>query len=98
MLTKIKNWFSHSEVVLWARANIAMGVAALWMVLQGVDLSALLGPKSMTAWLIVNGFVTEMARRRNTVKTVTDNVGGVNVVTLQPAQPPLSDPPAGSNG
>ena len=98
MLTKIKNWFRHSETIMWARANIAMGIGALWAVLQGVDLSAVLGPKSMTAWLIVNGVVTEIARRRNTVATVTDRIGGVNVMTLQPAQPPHGDPPVGSNG
>ena len=95
-MTKVKNWFRHSETILWGRLQSAFG--ALWAVLLQTDLSTLLSPKMLTIWLIFSGAITEMARRRNTVATVTDNVAGVPVVTLQPALPPSGDPPAGSNG
>lgn len=96
LLIKIKNWFRHSETILWGRLQIVFG--ALWAVLLQTDLSSLLSPQLLTVWLIASGAITEIARRRNTVVTVTDNVAGVDVKTLQPAQPPQGDPPAGSNG
>jgi hypothetical protein len=95
-ITKVKNWFVHSETILWGRLQIAFG--ALWAVLLQTDLSTLLSPKLLTIWLIFSGAITEIARRRNTTTEITDRVDGVNVVTLQPAQPPQADPPAGSNG
>jgi hypothetical protein len=95
-ITKVKNWFVHSETILWGRLQIVFG--ALWGVLLTTDLSTILSPKWLTVWLIFSGAVTEVARRRNTVTTVTDRMDGVNVVTLQPAPSPPSDPPAGVNG
>lgn len=59
---KIKSWFKESTTILWARLQILL--AAIWGVLATVDLSPVLNPKWMAAWLIVSGTITELTRRR----------------------------------
>lgn len=68
----IKNWFRHSETILWARIQILVG--AIWTVAIATDLSPILNnPKYLTAWTLFSGIVTEYARRRGT-ETVTTTV------------------------
>jgi hypothetical protein len=64
MFTSIKTWFNSSEVIFWARAQVVVG--AVWTALSASDLSPLLDPKWLTYWLIANGIVTELLRRRGT--------------------------------
>jgi hypothetical protein len=63
-MNKIKNWFLHSETILWGRVQILLGI--IWAVVSVTDLSPLLSPKWFAVWGIVNGVVTELLRRRNT--------------------------------
>lgn len=60
----IKDWCKRSEVVAWARIQVLVG--AVWMALSASDLSPLLDPKYLTYWLIFNGIITELLRRRGT--------------------------------
>ncbi len=62
MWSKIKDWFSRSETIFWAR--LQMFVGAIWTALVAVDLAPLLPPKYLTVWLVISGAVTELARRR----------------------------------
>lgn len=62
MINAIKNWFWRSETILWARAQMLVGV--VWTVLSATDLSPVLDARWLTYWLIVNGVVTELLRRR----------------------------------
>lgn len=58
---RVWDWCKRSQTIVWARLQVLAG--AVWSVLIVTDLSALLGPKSLAAWLIVSGFVTEYMRR-----------------------------------
>lgn len=95
MITSIKNWFRHSETIMWARIQVAAGI--IWTVLSASDLSPLLNPKYLTYWLIVNGVISEWLRRRGT-EVVTMNVvvpGDVKatpVTTLVDVPPPPPPP------
>ena len=62
MWAKIKQSFHDSEVIWWARIQVVVG--ALWLALSQTDLSTVLSGKYLTYWLILNGFVTELLRRR----------------------------------
>lgn len=57
-------WSIHnSEVILWARLQFFVGV--VWTVLSTTDMAPLISdPKYLTYWLVFNGVVTEMLRRR----------------------------------
>lgn len=59
---KIKDWFKDSTTIAWARIQVLL--AAVWGVLVTTDLAPVLGQKWLTAWLILSGVVTEIARRR----------------------------------
>lgn len=61
MWKSIRNFFSDSETIFWARLQMAVG--ALWTVLVQADLAPLLNPKWLTVWLVVSGAITEFARR-----------------------------------
>lgn len=69
MWDKVKAWylvvhgtFHDSEVILWARVQVALGVVA--GVLVSTDLSTLFdNPKVLTGYLLLNGLATEMLRR-----------------------------------
>lgn len=65
MINGVKNWFWRSETIAWARLQVLVG--AVWTVLSATDLSPLLDPRWLTYWLIVNGIVTELLRRRNSI-------------------------------
>lgn len=60
---RIKAFFLRSETILWARLQVIVG--AVWTALSATDLAPLLNPKWLTYWLIFNGVVTELLRRRN---------------------------------
>lgn len=62
MWQKIKDWFHGSLTIAWARLQLV--IAAIWSVLVMTDLSPVLGQKWLTAWLVLSGIVTELARRR----------------------------------
>lgn len=68
-LTKENFWkfywsFHNSEVILWARIQFLVGT--VWAVLSQTDMSPLItNPKYLTYWLIANGVITELLRRRH---------------------------------
>ncbi|MCK1670320.1 hypothetical protein [Bradyrhizobium sp. 150] len=64
MFNSIKNWFWHSETILFARLQVAFGI--IWVVLSETDLSPVLSGHYLTYWLIISGIITEILRRRNT--------------------------------
>lgn len=63
-LQSIKDFFRNSETILWARLQVLIG--AVWVVLSTADLSPVLSGKYLTYWLILNGVVSELLRRRGT--------------------------------
>ena len=76
------NWVRNSGTILWARINVLFG--AVWVTLSQTDLSAVLNPKYLTYWMIINGIITELVRRNgNTVQTVTVATAETN---FQPVQ------------
>lgn len=94
MINSIKNWFWHSETILWAR--LQMFVGAVWTVLLATDLSPTLDPKYLTWWLVFSGVVSELLRRRgttgqNVVVPTTDADGSSKAVTTSY----LASPPPG---
>ena len=76
VLQQSKSWFKNSLTILWARIVALTGVALSYVsVVQGVDLSQWVGAKFWPIYLIVVGFLTELARRRTvTSATNEDNV------------------------
>jgi hypothetical protein len=60
----IKDWFRNSETILWSRLQVLVG--AIWVVLSAADLSPVLSGKYLTYWLVFNGVVSELIRRRGT--------------------------------
>jgi hypothetical protein len=66
MINAIQNWFWRSETIAWARLQVAFGI--VWTVLSATDLSPLLNPQWMTYWLIASGIISELLRRRGTIK------------------------------
>jgi hypothetical protein len=94
MINSIKNWFWRSETIAWARLQVLFGV--VWGVISIADLSPLLTGKWLTIWLIFNGIVTELLRRRNTtqqsvVVAETQSSGAVEPVKKEF----LTSPPPG---
>lgn len=63
MWQKVKQWFNESMTILWARAQMLIGV--VWTTLSAVDLSPVLPPKWLPVWLVLSGVVTELTRRRS---------------------------------
>jgi hypothetical protein len=74
MWEKIKSWFKHSVTILWARVVALVGVllAAGQSVLQDPTVNGaiqtVLQPKFIPYYVIVIGFITEIARRRTAGK------------------------------
>lgn len=65
MINTLKNFFHHSETILWARIQMLFGI--VWMVLSTADLAPIINdPKILTYWAIANGVITEWLRRRGT--------------------------------
>lgn len=61
--------FRSSATILVARLNVAVGCA--WTILLATDPAQLANivpwlhdPKVLTSWIMINGFLTEYARRR----------------------------------
>ena len=57
MWTKITNFFSGSETILWARLQMLIGI------LMATDLSPVLPADWLPFYVIVAGAITEMMRR-----------------------------------
>jgi hypothetical protein len=66
-------WFTNSETILWARAQVIFGVVSgglliVWSVASSTDLSSLFAnPKWFSVWLVTNGVITELLRKRGTL-------------------------------
>jgi hypothetical protein len=92
MINGVKNFFWHSETILWARLQVLFGV--VWTVLSVTDLSPLLDAKYMTYWLIVSGVITELLRRKGTtgqtvmVADTTAKTGLTQPVSFLSSPPP----------
>lgn len=83
----LKNWCRHSETIAWARAQAALGVGLLVVVMANVDLTPYLSGKGLIAYLIFNAVVTELVRRKNTVVTTEVTPAGETVKVLEKATP-----------
>lgn len=69
---KFKQSFHDSEVILFARLQVAVG--SLWLVLVHNDLSPwLTDPKVLLGWSVLSGFITEAARRNRATFTDADD-------------------------
>jgi hypothetical protein len=81
-MNAFKNWYLNSETVLWARIQLLLG--AIWTVLAGTDMTAVIPPKwqpwFIPIWLMLNGIITEILRRSN-----------VPVVSVTKADPVTGD-------
>lgn len=66
--SRVYAWCYKSETILWARLQGLFGLLfILWGVVSSTDMSALItNPKYMAMWVLFNGFVTEVLRRRKT--------------------------------
>lgn len=71
-MDKIKRWFLDSETIFIARLKVFFGTIALAIQFSGVDFSILTDKPALqiairvaSAWLIMDGGITEWARRRN---------------------------------
>lgn len=72
MLDKIKAFFKNSETIFIARLKLAAGLIFTAVQQSGVDIASIVdNPKAqialrvLMAWLILDGTLTEWARRRN---------------------------------
>ncbi len=62
MWAKFKASFHGSEVIIWARLNVAFG--ALYAGVQFLDLTIFdLDRKWVVAWAVANGIIGELLRR-----------------------------------
>ena len=70
MYDKIKSWFKHSVTILWARIQMAVGIAIAALMALASDpnvtgaIQAALQPKFIPYYVIAIGLITEIARRR----------------------------------
>ena len=71
-MDKIKDWFKNSETIFIARLKLMLGLAFTAFQQSGVDIASVVeNPKWQIAlrvffaYLIVDGTMTEWARRRN---------------------------------
>ena len=70
MWDKVKAWFKHSLTILWARivALVGLLLAAGEQLLQDPSINnavqSALQPKLIPYYIIMIGFITEIARRR----------------------------------
>ena len=82
-MNDVKNWFAHSETLLWTRLQIAAGI--VWGVLAVTDMSPIItSPKWFAVWGIANGIIGELLRRRNTrtITTLVPVVGAPEMVKV----------------
>lgn len=64
MWNSILAFFKRSETILWARLNALVGTIAVGMsLLDPALVQALLTPRNFAIYMLVNGVVTELARR-----------------------------------
>ena len=70
----LKNWFRHSETILWGRFQVLVG--AVWTVALATDISPFFSsPKIIAGWATFSGIMTEYARRRGTEVREEDRDG-----------------------
>lgn len=73
MIDKIKSWFLHSEIIFIGRVKFLLGSIFTAVQQSGQDLASMftehpnlqIGIRVFFAWLILDGTLTEWARRRN---------------------------------
>ena len=69
----IKPFFADSETLLWARLQMLVGI--IWSVLLATDISPILQAAGWGKWaaavVVVQGLITEIARKSRTVGGVT---------------------------
>lgn len=90
------NWFNGSGTILWARVQMLFGV--LMFAATSTDITQLSffreHPNWVIYWAMLNGFVTEYVRRRNTetvmIPTTLPDGTPVQVRQLIQAPPPGS--------
>jgi len=70
MWKKIKCWFRNSVTILWARAQVLVGLIVATLMALASDpnvtgaIQAALQPKFIPYFVIAIGLITEIARRR----------------------------------
>lgn len=65
MWQRIKDFFSDSETIFWARLHVLLGfICAAITAIDPSLLQPLFGPWTFIAYLAVNGLATEYLRRR----------------------------------
>ncbi|MER9176663.1 hypothetical protein NKH72_24180 [Mesorhizobium sp. M0955] len=65
MWTRIKNFFSSSETIFWARFQAALGVVAAVVTYVDPQVLSPIIPGEWFPWfLVINGVLTEFLRRR----------------------------------
>lgn len=66
MWERIKNFFSGSETIFWARLQVLIGAVAAAIVYFDPGLLAPVLPAGWLPWVVLaNGVATEFLRRRN---------------------------------
>ena len=70
MYKTVKSWFKNSVTILWARTQVAAGIAAAALMTLASDpnvtgaIQSALQPKFIPYYVIAIGLITEIARRR----------------------------------
>lgn len=72
MWDSIKDWFKHSETIFIGRVKMALGLGFTAIQQSGVDIASIVDSPRLQialrvffAYLILDGTLTEWARRRN---------------------------------
>lgn len=61
----VKAWFLKSETIFWARLNVLVGGISTIITLVDPNLvAAVIDPRWVPAFFLVNGIATEVLRRR----------------------------------
>lgn len=64
MWNSIAAFFSRSETIFWARLNALVGlIAAAMSLVDPALLQAVMTPRNFAIYMVINGVVTELARR-----------------------------------
>lgn len=88
-MKRLIEWCTNSETILWARLQVAFGFLfgaflLVWGVVSQTDISPILkDPRWIAVWSIINGLITELLRRQNTVVTASNHLVAASVVDVQ---------------
>lgn len=64
MWYKFKRFWLFSETIFWARLNAFVGlIAAAMSLVDPALLQAVMTPRNFAIYMVINGVVTELARR-----------------------------------